>query len=176
MHDTPVTKTATASPEALMGIFRHIFRMLARARHRHGRAQHAQMHALALIKEHGPMTQRDLLETLDVRSASLSEVLAKLEHAGFIARERDERDKRSVTVRATEAGAAETERIRELRRQDAETVFAALDETEKQQLQTLLGKVLTTLETKLASEGESEDFQRKGHGRRYGGKRGEGHI
>jgi len=50
---------------------------------------------LAIVRERGGMSQRELLDLLDVRSASLSEVLAKLERNGLIARRRDDADRRA---------------------------------------------------------------------------------
>ena len=74
-----------------MRIWRYCFarasRMMARSFHRRAHAHHAQEHVLSIIREQGPMKQSALLELLDVRSSSLSEVLGKLERNGLIERQ-----------------------------------------------------------------------------------------
>ena len=52
----------------------------------------------------GQMTQRVLLEKTKTTSASLSEVVGKLESAGLVERERSEADRRQLVVRLTDEG------------------------------------------------------------------------
>lgn len=54
----------------------------------------------------GQMTQRVLLEKTKTTSASLSEVVGKLESAGLVERERSEADRRQLVVRLTDEGRA----------------------------------------------------------------------
>lgn len=173
MNNTPTPATG----EMLMGLFRRLGRGMDRARHHHGHAHHAQIHTLAAIQEKNPMSQRDLLELLDVRSSSLSEILAKLERGELITRERDERDKRNVILAITEKGTAEIETLKEHRRQSAEGVFKALSQEEKDQLYIILEKVTATLETEFQAECDPrEHCRREGHHHRgcHGGH-GHGH-
>ncbi|WP_067488621.1 MarR family winged helix-turn-helix transcriptional regulator [Actinomadura hibisca] len=59
--------------------------------------------------EHGTLTVKELGLALRLDSGTLSPLLKRLEGAGFVRRERDRRDERSVTVSPTAAG----ERLRE---------------------------------------------------------------
>ncbi len=60
---------------------------------------------LKRLLEHGStMTQRELLETSCVTSASLSESLAKLETEGLLERTRSESDRRQLTITLTAEG------------------------------------------------------------------------
>lgn len=71
-------------------------------------------HVLKTLLLQGEMTQRELLELLHTSSASLSEVLGKLEREGLIERGRSEADKRQLEVCLTDAGkVAAAEMVRE---------------------------------------------------------------
>ncbi|MCR5229470.1 MAG: MarR family winged helix-turn-helix transcriptional regulator [Solobacterium sp.] len=58
---------------------------------------------LYLLKE-GKVSQKELQEHMKIQSGSVSEVITKLENKGFIQRERDDADRRRVTVSLTKAG------------------------------------------------------------------------
>ena len=58
------------------------------------------MQALRLLDVHGPMGPTELARRLDLRSASVTVLLDRLEVTGLIERVRDHRDRRRVTVRA----------------------------------------------------------------------------
>lgn len=57
-----------------------------------------------LAKHGGSMDQRDLQDLFDIKSGSLSEVLAKLEAEGLVERQRSEEDARRLVVALTPAG------------------------------------------------------------------------
>lgn len=177
MNDIQATDASPVTGEMLMGLFRRLGRGMDRARHHHGHSHHAQIHTLVAIQEKSPMGQRDLLELLDVRSSSLSEILAKLERGELITRERDERDKRNVILSITEKGAAKVAKLREHRQQTAEGIFEMLSHDEKDQLHILLGKVATALEAEFHTEGEHHGHCRHGehHAEHHGGCRGGRH-
>jgi DNA-binding MarR family transcriptional regulator len=100
MDDTSISPEADFDSIVLARLFHHASKMMARSYHRHSHAHHAQAHVYTIIRERGPLSQKDLLNTLDVRSSSLSEVLNKLEQRGLIVRKRDENDKRRFIVSA----------------------------------------------------------------------------
>jgi DNA-binding MarR family transcriptional regulator len=62
--------------------------------------QHATLRAL----ESGPLTMGDLSSLLFINESSTSELVAKLEHDGFVRRERSRADNRVVHVSITPAG------------------------------------------------------------------------
>jgi DNA-binding MarR family transcriptional regulator len=137
---------ATVSGEHLAGLFQRAVKCMARAHHHQGHAEHAQMHALALLDQRRSMNQRALQELLNVRSASLSEILGKLEHRGFIERTRAEEDKRNCIITVTGQGSAAVTASGDSRRKSADALFASLSDAERRQLAELLEKVVRALE------------------------------
>lgn len=109
--------------------------------HRNGKDQ-GKNRILSILYEHGNMTQRELLDHADIRGASLSELLAKVEANGTIKRGKNPNDARQVDVSLTESGKLEAERIREEQIQYAKNLFSALDNDEKKQLEHILVKLL----------------------------------
>ena len=100
----------------------------------------------------GSLTQRDLMQLMDVRPGSLSELLGKMEAHGLITRERREEDHRCVTITLTDAG---REKAKERGRRD---LFAALNEEEKEQLKAILAKLTASWENRPAkNETAGED-------------------
>lgn len=58
------------------------------------------MQALRLLDVHGPLGPSELARRLDLRSASVTVLLDRLEAYGLVERIRDDHDRRRVTVRA----------------------------------------------------------------------------
>ena len=59
---------------------------------------------LSLLNTCDDMLQRDMCAELGIRPQSLGEILVKLERAGYIERQPSAQDRRTQTVRITEAG------------------------------------------------------------------------
>ncbi|MGD9948087.1 MAG: MarR family winged helix-turn-helix transcriptional regulator [Desulfobulbus sp.] len=149
----------------LADLFRRAFRMMVRCTHQTSSVSHAQQQVLALIRERGPITQANLLELLDVRSSSLSEILRKLENNGCIIRKRNEADKRGYIL---SINATSHERMQDLADPALGTshnYFACLEEDEQQQLRALLSKMINNL----VQKGQEERGGRNGHQRRLNG-------
>lgn len=148
--------------EKLFELFLRASRMVARGHHHRARAHPGQARLLSVMAEHAPVTQRALADLLQIRSASLSEILMKLEKSGAVVREKDEEDRRNVIVSLTRHG---REMLAENAREGgrtAEVLFAALDEDEKKRLAELLEKLLTSW---LSERDEHMRCFRDGHGR-----------
>ncbi len=135
----------SASNEDLFALFHRTAHRMIRAHRHQGHAHHAQMHVLLRLREHGPLSQRELMEELGVRSASLSEVLAKLERAGCILRERDPEDRRGFIINATPQGLAALKEHESAWRGNTAAVFDPLSDAERGQLRELLRKILAGL-------------------------------
>lgn len=90
--------------------------------------------ALATIERFGPLTPSELATREGIQRPSITRIVARLEDAGMIARERDPADGRSCLVVATEAGRAYLHAARS--RKDAYLAhrIADLDETDRQTL------------------------------------------
>jgi DNA-binding MarR family transcriptional regulator len=146
--DTPETDDI----HELAMLFRLASRLMARAYHSHDHGPHTQEHVLNLVRRRGAVAQAELLELLDMRAASLSELLAKLEKNGRIFRERNPDDRRGFIVRpAATAGGEENysqgrpEAPSQAARESAEAIFGVLDLEERRQLWALLQKLAAPL-------------------------------
>lgn len=158
----------------LAALFHHASRLLARMAHRHDGGSHAQERVLSVIRDHGPLPQRELLERFGVRSASLSEVLAKLERAGRITRFRDEEDRRGFIVSAVKDASDPAAEDCDAHQVLNENVFAVLTVEEREQLAKLLDKLVTALEQDVPSGQGGPGCSRgpRGRGRGRGGRHG----
>lgn len=167
----PIEQNNSASPrtggEELFMLFRGVLKHMARLHHHghgHGPGRHAQRHVLAILRERGSLNQRELMGMLNVRSASLSELLGKLERHGLVRRERDEQDRRNFVISPTEAGNMAFSEHESERREQAEQVFAALDAEERASLAGLLEKLARSLEADESARGCHAEDGEHGHG------------
>lgn len=117
------------------------FRGVGRAMRSGFEANVGQKRILMMLAEQGELTQRELTERLGVRPGSASEILAKLENAGLIARTQNEEDRRTVNVSLTEAGSALAAESAEKRSGLSEEMFSCLSDGEKETLLSLLEKL-----------------------------------
>ena len=102
--------------------------------HVHWGGRNGKQHILVELLAHdGRMTQRELQEASCITSASLSEVIAKLEAEGLLARER------SVTL--TEAGFERARRLVRTRAEFEERAFDFLSPAERARLAETLDRV-----------------------------------
>jgi DNA-binding MarR family transcriptional regulator len=100
---------------------------------------------LACLEEFGSASQRAISERLRLDPSDLVGFVDWLESAGFVERQRDERDRRRYAVDLTPAGRqALRTRARAAERMNAE-LFGALTEAEREQLLTLLLRSLEGL-------------------------------
>lgn len=123
-------------------LFHRIAKMMARSYHKHSHAHHAQAHIFSIVRERGSINQRELMKTLDIRSSSLSELLKKLELRGLIERTRDEHDKRGYIISVAEGVENPFPEITRKDQPAREEFFATLENKEKEQLGTLLEKII----------------------------------
>jgi DNA-binding MarR family transcriptional regulator len=111
---------------------------------RHGaESRGGQGRLLLLLYKAGGLSQHELMELVDVRAGSLSEVLGKLAESGLIERTQNAEDRRRIDITLTEAGAqaamAEEARVNANRR----GLFGTLTDEEQAQLIALLEKLST---------------------------------
>lgn len=98
---------------------------------------------LSILVRHGDgVSQAALAEKMNIRPQSLSESLSKMEERGFIRRCPNPQDKRGTLVFLTDEGRAQEEKLAERRHRAADSLLSVLDESEKQTLAVLLGKIL----------------------------------
>jgi DNA-binding MarR family transcriptional regulator len=155
--------TEPVSNEQLALLFHRAAKAMFRGHHHHGRhheapdgqMRHAQGRVLSILAERESMSQRELLEVLDIRSASLSELLIKLEKNGHITRQRDEKDKRGFLLRLIDSGRAALVAHRLRHMESAAYLFSVLTNTERETLFTLLSRLLAAWETDEAAQEEN---------------------
>ncbi len=148
--------------EGLMGRasqFAHLMRRMMHFYHKgsEGPMMHpGQGGLLMLILKKEPVAQKELVEILDIRPSSLSELLKKLEAKGLIARTPDEQDKRNVVVALTPQGRKLAEQTADSREDLQARLFAALSEDELKQFDALLAKLAGSWQKTLEEAGEDE--------------------
>ena len=107
----------------------------------HAEDKGSQRRVLFLLRRHGSMTQKELLQTMDVRAGSLSELLSKLEAKGCITKEKCESDKRNYNVTITEAGLALLEELQQQYNASIVALLSGISEEDKTELNRLLEKL-----------------------------------
>lgn len=125
----------------------------------------SQKRILILLRETGTITQRELTARLGIQSGSASEVIAKLENMGLIARALSETDRRTTNITLTEEGLRQAAEAMAQRQQRHEEMFSALSGAEKAQLLSLLEKINADWEIRYQGSREHHrHHHEKGHG------------
>jgi DNA-binding MarR family transcriptional regulator len=124
------------------------------------------------LGEMGTVTQRELTEQLGIQPGSASEVIAKLEEQGLLARTENEKDRRTANVSLTEAGVAACKTYKAERAKRNAQMFSCLTEDEKRQLIALLERISDDWNARYPNE-IRRGHRHGHHGGEYGKMRGE---
>lgn len=125
----------------------------------------SQRRILIVLEENGGgMTQRELTERLGIQPGSASEVIAKLESAGYIRRAPSPSDRRTADITLTAPGTALAQEAKEQRLRRHAEMFSCLSGEEKEKLLFLLEKINADWEERY--QGIGENHGRCGHHRR----------
>ena len=135
-------KDGLSEEEKLMALLHGCSHLIA---HR-GEGKGGQRRILAILAEREQVTQKDLMELLDIRAGSASEILGKMEADGKIRRSKNEFDRRSVNVELTEEGRSALEQMGDKREEHLNRLFEGLTQEEKTTLSALLEKLLANWE------------------------------
>lgn len=137
---------------------------------------------LGFLLEEDDVPLKDLVEKMDIRPSSLSELVRKLQRAGLVETQEDAQDRRSVRVRLTGEGRSRAQETVSAREEKLSALFAGLTEEEQQTLLALLTKLNDSLLEK-QEDGEDPRFAScpqgcvqghdRGHG--FGPRREHGH-
>jgi DNA-binding MarR family transcriptional regulator len=125
-------------------IDQHLLRLMRSCGHvlyKLGDGKGGQQRILFALLNRDKITQRDLLDIIDIKSASLSEVLGKIEEKGNIKRVRNEVDKRNVDIMLTEQGKMIALQKKERYDESIRQMFSCLTDEEKDQLLPILEKL-----------------------------------
>lgn len=98
---------------------------------------------LAALEEYGPLSQAELGRRLGLDRNDVSTVLTRLEGDGAVTRESDAADSRRNTVTPTALGLDYLSQLQGHADTVQRDLLVGLDESERRQLISLLGKVLT---------------------------------
>lgn len=99
---------------------------------------------LKMLAAVGPRSQQALSEELRIDRSVMVGIADDLERAGHIRRERDPEDRRAYAVTITAAGRRALAKAEKAVPAFLDRTFAALTPAEREQLTTLLGKLLTS--------------------------------
>lgn len=125
-----------AATRAFNGVYREALKELG--------LTYPQYLVMLVLWEHGELPVKGIGERLRLDSGTLSPLLKRLEAAGYVERRRSPEDERSVTVRATAAGAGLRERALGVPRRIA--AATGLDLAEIAELRDRLGALAARLD------------------------------
>lgn len=109
--------------------------------HRHCLHQ-SQSRILSLLNQYGSMSQQELLEKMHIQSGSLSELLKKVENAGYIEKKRSTKDKRYFNIQLTAEGKKQAEIFEVHQVRIADGMFKSLSDQQKDELEEILSVLL----------------------------------
>lgn len=102
----------------------------------------SQKRILIVLAEAGcSITQQELTKRLGIQPGSASEVIAKLEAAGYITRNPSGTDRRTVDIGLTQAGKLAASQAGQQRARRHQEMFSCLSDGEKSELLALLEKI-----------------------------------
>ncbi|KPU44439.1 transcriptional regulator HosA [Oxobacter pfennigii] len=151
--------------EELFSLFLRCSHALSRGHHQNAKIHPSQQRVLSLLASKDKITQRDLLDIMQIRAASLSELLTKMEGKGLISRTRTDGTKRSVDVEITDLGEAVMAEYTCNQQETAKELFSGLTEDEQRQMVQLLSKLIEDWHNRHhGSEGSSGVPEHSGNG------------
>lgn len=101
-------------------------------------------------KADAPMNQNELAQMLEMGSASMGELLRRLEKSGFIKRQAVPGDRRSKHVVIADRGLEVLENMRFVARTSNEAIMSGISDQEQQLLNDLLSRMKTNLSAQVA--------------------------
>lgn len=137
-QQTGVLAERLASPGLLLALLGQDAMRRLRAAHTATGLKPRQFQLLGLLHDRGPMSQRELGETMGIDPSILVTMLNPLEEAGFVTRQRDAADRRRHIVLLTDAGTRQLTKAARAQREAEDDLFAGLDDDEREQLRQLL--------------------------------------
>jgi DNA-binding MarR family transcriptional regulator len=130
----PKQESATVLVDDVIRAAAHLEPELEEALEEHGLTRPSYLVLLALLgAEEQQLSQRDLMASVQRTSGTLSVRLARLERAGYVARERDPDDRRGAIVSLTERGRKRVEAARPAYEETAARLAAGLPDDDREQ-------------------------------------------
>lgn len=129
----------------------------------------SQKRILMILNESETITQRDLTERLGIQPGSASEILSKLESAGWILRTQNEADRRTTDISLTDSGRELAAEALAQRKKRHEEMFSCLSEEEKQELLSLLERVCEDWRIRYGQKENEQEHGPHHHGHHHDG-------
>ena len=120
-------------------------------------------HILRLVQENDGIRATELAELVEVRPASMTQALNRLEQEGYVTRERDAADSRAKRIFVTEKARARYEEHTRGQRQENDRLLACLTEEETDAFLMLCGKLCAELEREGADAPRKEGRDHRHH-------------
>ena len=127
-----------SSPGLLLALLGQEAMQRLRAAHTAHSLKPRQFHILGLLHDHGGLAQGELVREMGVAPSILVTLLNPLEAAGLVVRDRDPADRRRHVVTLTAAGKRHVGSASRAQKETEESLFASLDEDQREQLRALL--------------------------------------
>lgn len=105
-------------------------------------ARPGQERILHMISHTGEMTQKQLIQRLQLSQGTVSEMIQKLESRGLVEKKTDSSDKRRILLTLTEEGEKEEQALRDQNDADDAHALECLSEEEKNSLADMLTRIL----------------------------------
>lgn len=145
MDEKELNLTVTRKYFELSSLFMQFFRENSRGPFKFENRHRGQGQILAIIREHGTISQKELVSRLDMRPQSASEMIQKLEKKEYITRERSQEDKRVMNIHLTSRGKIAAQQSDDFQ----PVVLEALTHEEKEQFEHILTKLIHELEPQI---------------------------
>jgi len=142
MDEKELNLTVTEKYFELNSLFMQFFRENSRGPFKFENRNRGQGQILSIIRQHGTISQKDLVSRLDMRPQSASEMIRKLEKKEYITREKSLEDKRVMNIHLTPRGKIAAQQSDDFQ----PVVLDALTHEEKEQFENILTKLINELE------------------------------
>jgi len=133
---------------------RQMHRFSHKAAHEGSHFMGGQSRVLTIVIENDGITQRELAEILDVRPASMTVMIRKMELFGLVERKQDAKDQRVMHIYITDSGRKVEEESRIFTKKLVGSMFQSLSDEEIRQMLMITEKL-----SKALSECDSGDLQ-----------------
>jgi DNA-binding MarR family transcriptional regulator len=107
-----------------------------------------QQHIILLLSENGGLTVSQISSALEITPATVSVSIKRMERAGFVYRQADEKDARISKIFLSDKGAAALQSIKDKMDAQESIIEKGMTKEEKEMLSNLLDRVISNLEEK----------------------------
>ena len=142
MDEKELNVTVTQKYFDLNDLFTQFFRENARGPFKFENRNRGQSQILAIIREHGTISQKALVSQLDMRPQSASEMIRKLEKKDYLTREKSQEDRRVMNIHLTARGKIAAQQSDDFQ----PVILDVLSHEEKEQFDHILTKLINELE------------------------------